>query len=61
MEWKKWVGSFSDINSVPYHCLELLENFENQKKINKEDLLTEMTICLNDIENDFWDSNGILV
>ena len=45
-------GRETATNKIYLNCLELLENFENQKKINKEDLLTEITICLNDIEND---------
>ena len=38
-------------NKIYLNCLELLEKFENQKKINKEDLLAEITCCLYDIEN----------
>ena len=45
-------GRETATNKIYLNCLELLGNFENQKKINKEDLLTEITICLNDIEND---------
>lgn len=40
-------------NKIYLNCLEGLDNFEKQKKINKEDLLAEIIFCQNDIENGF--------